>query len=179
MADVVFCPQCATRLVERHHAGAARPTCPACGFIHYLDPKVAVAVLTGRDGQVLLARRNHEPGMGLWTFPSGFVDRGEALEAAAARETREETGVEVSIDRLLAVRSGEGHPVVLVAFAGTIVAGEPAPGDEATEVGFFHRHALPPLAFPHDSDLIDAWLAGAATPPAILTAAPPTPHAHQ
>jgi ADP-ribose pyrophosphatase YjhB (NUDIX family) len=156
------------------HAGALRLLCPGCGFVHYNDPKVAVAVITGQDGRVLLARRAHDPGMGLWTFPSGFVDRGEALETAAKRETLEETGVQVSIDRLLAVRSGDGHPVVLVAFAGSIVGGIPAPGDEATEVGFFAPHELPELAFPHDRDLIDAWLAGPSAAPAILSAAPGT-----
>lgn len=169
MADVTYCPKCAARLVEKLHAGAMRLACPACDFIHFNDPKVAVAVITGVDGRVLLARRNHEPGMGLWTFPSGFVDRGEALETAAKREAHEEVGVEVSIDRLLAVRSGDGHPVILVAFAGTIIAGEPAPGEEATEVGFFARHELPELAFPHDCDLIDAWLAGPDAAPAVLT----------
>lgn len=173
VADITFCPRCATRLTERQHGGALRLACPACAFIHFDDPKVAVAVVTGRDGRVLLARRNHDPGMGLWTFPSGFVDRGEALEAAAQRETREEVGVEVSIDRLLAVRSGPGHPVILVAFAGSILRGEPSPGDEATDVGFFAPQHLPELAFPHDRDLIDAWLAGPGAPPAILTAAPP------
>ncbi len=179
MPDITYCPRCATRRTERLPAGALRPACPACDFIHYDDPKVAVAVVTGRDGRVLLARRNHDPGMGLWTFPSGFVDRGEALEAAAQRETREEVGVEVSIDRLLAVRSGDGHPVILVAFAGTILHGEPSPGDEATEVGFFAPHQLPELAFPHDRDLIDAWLAGPSAMPAILSATvvPPAPPA--
>lgn len=168
VADVTYCPKCAARLVEKLHAGALRLACPACDFIHYNDPKVAVAVITGRDGRVLLARRNHEPGMGLWTFPSGFVDRGEALETAAVREAREEVGVDVSIDRLLAVRSGDGHPVILVAFAGTIVGGEAAPGDEAYEVGYFAPHELPELAFPHDRDLIDAWLAGPNAAPAVL-----------
>lgn len=145
--------------------------------MHFEDPKVAVAVLTGRDGKVLLARRNHDPGMGLWTFPSGFVDRGEELQTAAVRETREEVGVEVRIDRLLAVRSASGNPVILIAFAATILSGEPAPGDEATEVGFFARDALPPMAFPHDADLIDHWLAGADAPPAVL-ATPSASHSH-
>ena len=155
-----YCPRCATPLEERDHDGKARLSCPACDFVHYQDPKVAVAVLAGMGGEVLLARRNHEPGMGLWTFPSGFVDAGEVVEAAAMRETLEETGVAVRLDRLMAVRSHQGNPVVLIVFAGTITGGELAPGPEATEVGLFPPDKLPELAFPHDEELIVAWAEG-------------------
>lgn len=159
-----YCPHCATPLEEREHNGTLRPTCPKCDFIYYRDPKVAVAVLAGVDGKVLLARRNHEPGMGLWTFPSGFVDVGEVVEEAAIRETQEETGVCVRLDQLMAVRSHPGNPVVLIVFAGTITGGEPAPGPEAMEVGLFPPDALPELAFPHDEGLIRAWAAGETWP---------------
>ena len=100
-----------------------RPTCSACGYVYYRDPKVAVGVLAGLDGRVLLARRNHEPGMGLWTFPSGYVDAGEVVEAAARREAMEETGAEVRLERLMAVRSQEGSPVVLIVYAAVITGG--------------------------------------------------------
>ena len=159
-----FCPNCGTLLQEREHDGTVRPTCPTCEFVQYRDPKVAVGVLAGVDGKVLLARRNHEPRMGLWTFPSGYVDRGEVVEAAAVRETREETGVAVRLDRLMAVRSQAGNPVVLIVFAGTIMGGDPAPGPEATEVGLFPVDGLPQLAFPHDEELIRAWAAGETVP---------------
>ena len=76
------------------------------------------------------------------------------------REAMEETGVAVRLDRLLAVRSHPGNPVVLIVFAGTITAGEPAPGPEATEVGLFPVDKLPELAFPHDEELIRAWAMG-------------------
>jgi len=143
--------------------------CPSCDFIEYKDPKVAVAVLAGVDGRILLARRNHEPGMGLWTFPSGYVDAGEVVEEAAVRETLEETGLRVRLDRLMAVRSHQGNPVVLVVFSGTISGGEPAPGPEATEVQFFPPDALPELAFPHDEELIRAWAAGHEVPLSLHT----------
>lgn len=155
-----YCPRCATPLEQREQGGALRPTCPACGFVHYRDPKVAVAVLTGVDGRVLLARRNHDPGMGLWTFPSGYVDAGEPVEDAARREALEETGAQVRLDRLLAVRSEAGNPVILIVFAGSIEGGVLAPGPEATEVGLFAPTELPPLAFPHDAALIQAWAGG-------------------
>ena len=118
-----YCTRCATPLEEQDHDGHSWPTCPQCGFVYYRDPKVAVAVITGKDGKVLLGRRNHDPKNGLWTFPSGYANAGEALEDAAYRETKEETGVEVQLERLLAVYSETGNPVVLVVFTGSIVGG--------------------------------------------------------
>jgi 8-oxo-dGTP diphosphatase len=99
--------------------------------------------------------------LGKWSFPSGFVDAGEDVVDAAVRETREEASVEVRIDRLIGVYSARGNPTVFIAYAGTITAGEPAPGDEAFEVGMFAPDALPPLAFPHDPAIMDAWRDGA------------------
>ena len=161
---MTFCLNCATELTERDHLGTSRLTCPACGFVLYHDPKVAVAVLAGVDGKVLLARRNHEPGTGLWTFPSGYVDAGEVVEEAALRETQEETGAQVRLDRLLAVQSEAGNRVVLVVYAASIVGGELKPGPEATEVGLFGLDELPELAFGHDRELIEAWVAGQDVP---------------
>src|SRR5437868_639628 len=62
----------------------------------YPRPAVTVDVVIvtrERRPRVLLIRRKHEPFAGLWAIPGGFVDMDEALEAAAARELREETGV--------------------------------------------------------------------------------------
>ena len=156
---MTFCLNCTTKLVEQDHQGTLRPTCPACGFVLYHDPKVAVAVLAGVDGKVLLARRNHEPGTGLWTFPSGYVDAGEVVEEAAIREALEETGAQVRLDRLLAVQSEAGNRVVLVVYTARIMGGELKPGPEATDVGLFGLDELPELAFGHDRELIDAWAA--------------------
>ena len=84
-----YCPQCATELVPGRGPGG-QPGCPACGFVRFDDPKVATGVVIEHEGRVLLVRRNHEPMMGRWTFPSGFVDAGEVVEAAARREAFEE-----------------------------------------------------------------------------------------
>jgi ADP-ribose pyrophosphatase YjhB (NUDIX family) len=155
-----YCPNCGTAL-EAERGPGGRAQCPRCHFVRYENPKVATGVVAERDGRILLVRRNHEPMLGKWSFPSGFVDAGEAVVEAAVRETFEEAGVEVRIDRLLGVYSARGNTTVFIAYAGTIVAGEPAAGDEAFEVGLFAPDALPPLAFPHDPAIMDAWRAGA------------------
>ena len=150
-----YCPRCAAAL-EAGRGPGGLPACPRCGFVRHDDPKLAAGVVAERGGKVLLVRRNHEPMYGRWTFPSGFVDAGETVEAAAAREAREETGAEVTIERLLGVWSAAGDPVVFVAYAGR-AEGEPSAGDEALEVGLFAPDALPDLAFPHDAAILAAW----------------------
>ncbi|MFN8585441.1 MAG: NUDIX domain-containing protein [Dehalococcoidia bacterium] len=154
-----FCPVCGTAL-EADAGPGGRPACPRCGFVRYDNPKVATGVVAECDGQILLVRRNHEPMLGRWSFPSGFVDAGEVVPEAAIREVFEETGVEVRIDRLLGVYSRHGDPVVFVAYAGSVTAGTPVAGPEAFEVGLFPPDALPDLAFPHDDAIVAAWRAG-------------------
>ena len=60
---------------------------------------MATAVVVERDEKVLMVRRGVEPGLGMWSLPGGYVDRGEMVERAAEREVVEETGLEVKGDR--------------------------------------------------------------------------------
>jgi len=154
-----FCLQGGTALVAQYQEDRERPTCPACGFIHYLDPKVAVAVVLGDDVNVLLGRRCIDPGAGKWSFPAGYVNRGEVLEEAATREVLEETGLAVRLTGLVGVYSERGSPVVLVVYAGDIESGEPVPdGHEVSELRRFAFERLPEdLAFPHDRRVLADW----------------------
>ncbi|MGD9889860.1 MAG: NUDIX domain-containing protein [Dehalococcoidia bacterium] len=153
-----YCLNCGARLVQRLAFGRERPVCPDCGHVHFDDPKVAVGVVAERDGSILLTRRNHEPKMGAWSFPSGFVDAFEDVYAAAVREAREETGLTVRIEHLLGVYQEPESRVIFLAFAAAAGDGEPVAGDEAYEVRFFPIDALPPPAFHHDPAIMRAWL---------------------
>ena len=132
--------------------------CPECGRVIYYDPKVAVASVIQRSGKVLMIRRAGDPGYGLWSMPGGYLDRGEVVEEAAAREVREETGLDVEVERLIGLFSEAGNPVIVAAFLAREVGGTLAAGDEALEVGFFDVHDLPPLAFPRDRLIITRCL---------------------
>jgi 8-oxo-dGTP diphosphatase len=156
---VRFCPMCATPLTSREVFGRVRPSCPACEFVYFLDPKVAVGVVAERRGEILLTKRNHEPKMGCWSFPSGFAEAGEDVRRAAVREAKEETGIDVEVGELLGVYQEEGSRVVYIAFAGSAGAGEPVADIESMDVRFFPIDSLPPLAFPHDADILTAWRA--------------------
>ena len=155
--DNTYCHRCGERLGEREVAGRLRPSCESCGETVFLDPKVAVAVVATDDGKILMVKRAIDPMMGRWSLPAGYVDRGEVVEEAAAREVREETGVEVRLDSLLGVYSSPGAPVILIVYAATITAGVASPGDEALDVGLFGVEELPEMPFPHDDEIMRDW----------------------
>ena len=155
--EYVYCHRCAGRMERARVAGAVRPRCESCGAVVFLDPKLAVVVVASLDSKILMVKRDIEPMMGRWSFPSGYVDRGEAVEDAARREVMEEANVETRLDALLGVYSSAGAPVVLVAYAATVVGGEAMAGDETREAAYFAPDELPPLPFPHDGEILAAW----------------------
>ena len=145
-----FCPYCGTPTEERLVFGAEHPTCPACGWVHFEDPKVAAAVLVEQDGRVLLVRRINEPHSGCWSLPAGFVDAHEDPARAAERECLEETGLRVRTTGLLHLITGREHARgadIFLVYAAEILGGDLSAGDDADQVGFFARDQLPPLAF--------------------------------
>src|SRR3954465_5873698 len=80
-----YCPRCSSTLAERllKSGDPTRLVCDGCGFVFYLDPKIAVGtIIRVEDDRLVLVRRAIEPGYGKWVFPGGYVDRGEALPAA-------------------------------------------------------------------------------------------------
>jgi 8-oxo-dGTP diphosphatase len=160
----VYCQICGRYLVERHIAAEhrTRMQCEACGFVHYLNPRVVTSVIVERGGNVLLQRRAAEPSIGKWTFPGGFLEIGETTEAGAVRETQEEVGLDVTIDRLLGVYSRPRVGIVLVVYTATSESGEAIIGDdESLEVRWFAPDAIPwsELAFETTEGALRDWIA--------------------
>lgn len=152
-----FCPGCGSLLERPETSGKPRPFCAKCRRVIYYDPKVAAVVVVARDNRILMVRRANPPGYGLWSVPGGYVDRGEVVEAAAAREVQEETGLVVKIGGLLGIFSQTGNPVIVAAFAGIEIGGALTVSPETLAVDFFPQDALPPLAFPRDAQMLDLW----------------------
>lgn len=108
-------------------------------------PVVGVGVVCLRGGEVLLVRRGRPPRAGEWSLPGGRLEWGERLADGALRELKEETGVEARLSGLLDVvdglfdeeAGGVGHHYVLVDYLAHWMAGNPRPGDDATEARFF------------------------------------------
>jgi ADP-ribose pyrophosphatase YjhB (NUDIX family) len=149
-ASYTFCPICAARLELKTQMGELHQSCPVCGWVHFEDPKVACAALLIEQDRVLLVQRTMEPFRGLWSLPAGFVNAFERPEDAVIRETLEETGLTVTVDRLFTVLTGREHPRgsdILMVYLVTRSGGTLVAGDDAGEVGWFPLDALPPLAF--------------------------------
>ncbi|HVO47439.1 MAG TPA: NUDIX hydrolase [Steroidobacteraceae bacterium] len=100
-----FCNQCGARVEFRIPPGDQLPryVCDSCGTIHYQNPRLVVGCVPEYEGQILLCRRAIEPRRGYWTVPAGFMENGETLQQAAARETYEEALARVDIGSLLSV----------------------------------------------------------------------------
>ena len=95
------------------------------------------AVIKDAAGRLLLIRRGHEPGAGLWSLPGGRIEPGETDEQAVAREILEETGLRVACGRLVGTAElpGLGGAVVDVRdYLATVTGGELAAGDDAADV---------------------------------------------
>jgi 8-oxo-dGTP diphosphatase len=176
--DWIACPRCRTELVRKVRSGIPRPACPACGWIYFANPGVGAATVV-RDpaGRVLLVERARgQFAAGKWCFPCGFVEWGEDVRDAAARETREEAGIDVAIGEPVQIASNFHDPAKLtvgVWFAATPrdPAATPVAGDDAAAVGWFDPAAPPPLAFPTDAALL-ARLAGQSGAAASVTSDP-------
>lgn len=157
--------------LEPRSLKATEPTrlvCTRCGFVFYLDPKVAVGTLIRDESkQVALVRRAIEPGYGKWTFPGGYVDRGEPVRIAAVREAREEVGLDIRLDALLNVYSYPGAPVIIV-YTATAIGGCLACDDEGLEAQLFSLDAIPwgELAFRSTRDALREYIASITGRPA-------------
>jgi ADP-ribose pyrophosphatase YjhB (NUDIX family) len=159
-----FCPCCAGRLGHRvlKEGDPERLVCEACGFVLYLGPKLVAGAIVELDGGIVLIQRAIEPGYGLWTFPGGFVERGEVAEVAAARETLEETGLEVEPAGIVGLYTYEDQVPAIAVFSAVVTGGEPVPLDETLAVKSFPRDRLPwaAMAFPSTGHALKDYLRG-------------------
>jgi 8-oxo-dGTP diphosphatase len=134
--------------------------CPRCGAVveTYRNPFPTTDVVLLRDGHVLLIRRAAPPAG--WALPGGFVDYGESVETAAARELKEETGLTLRSFELLGVYSRPGRDprfhTLTVVYVGT-ADGELKAGDDAADARWFPLGDLPSeIAFDHRDIIGDA-----------------------
>jgi ADP-ribose pyrophosphatase YjhB (NUDIX family) len=128
----------------------SRFVCTSCGMVHYKNPLLVLGCVPQWQDRILLCRRAIQPRLGFWTVPAGFMENGETLQAAAARECHEEALAQVEVGSLLAVVSVTHANQVHVMFRARLLAPEFAPGPESLEVGLYGEADIPwaDLAFP-------------------------------
>jgi ADP-ribose pyrophosphatase YjhB (NUDIX family) len=156
-----FCYVCGRELIERfvEEEDRDRLVCAACGHIHYLNPKIVAGTIPATGTGVWLLRRAIEPRLGAWTFPAGFMEMGETVEEAAARETLEELNMRVTVGRLLNVYSRPAAGTVHIVYLAEPLS-EPSAGKEALEFAHFSRDSIPwdDLAFWSTRAALEDWI---------------------
>ncbi len=140
-----YCSNCGAELSYKIPAGdnRRRYVCGACKIIHYQNPKIVAGCIPEWEDKILLCRRAIEPRYGLWTVPAGFMENGETVVQAAARETREETHAEVEITSLYSVFSLPHISQVYMFFRGRLRTLNFGRSAESLEVRLFGEEDIP------------------------------------
>jgi ADP-ribose pyrophosphatase YjhB (NUDIX family) len=158
-----YCPRCSAPLAEGEKFARRRKFCRYCGFIHFVEPKVAVAALASDGERVLLVKRAASPRVGYWALPAGYMDADELPEEALRREVAEETGVLVRVKRLQGVAPLAGWAErrgILLLYEAEPVGGELAPADDVSDARWFGRDEIPwdELAFESTAEFVRGWV---------------------
>jgi ADP-ribose pyrophosphatase YjhB (NUDIX family) len=157
-----FCPICGSSLEVRYIESEEheRLVCVGCGHIIYVNPKLVAGLIPMEGDRIWLLRRAIEPAYGAWTFPAGFMEMGESVPEAAARETREELGAEVEVGPLVGLYSRSTSPTVVAVHTGRVLTA-PTGGIETLEFAQFAVNDIPwgDLAFWNTVEALRDWVA--------------------
>jgi len=158
-----FCSQCGASVSLRIPSGDNRPrfVCDQCQTVHYQNPRIVAGCLPVWEGRILLCRRAIEPRKGYWTLPAGFMENGETLEQAAARETLEEANARVHGLQLYTVFDLPHISQVYIFFRAELADLDFSAGEESLEVQLFEESDIPwgELAFPTVGRTLEYFLA--------------------
>jgi ADP-ribose pyrophosphatase YjhB (NUDIX family) len=140
-----YCSNCGATLTFALPPGdhRERHVCPACGAIHYQNPKMVVGCIPEWEDRILLCRRGIEPRHGLWTLPAGFMENGETTAEGALRETLEEAGARVEIGELFNLIDLPDIGQVYLMFRARLLDLEFSAGEESLEVALFSESEIP------------------------------------
>ena len=151
-----FCSECATPVILQIPADDTRErhVCPACGTIHYQNPKLVVGSIPvwEQDGEtrILLCKRAIEPRYGYWTLPAGFMENNETTSQAAQRETVEEAGANILLHELFSMLNVPQVNQVHLFYRATLLDLDYLAGTESLDVQLFSEQEIPwdEIAFP-------------------------------
>jgi ADP-ribose pyrophosphatase YjhB (NUDIX family) len=159
-----YCPFCQAELIRQNSGGILRPTCPACGFIHFRNPSPSVCVVILDQDRILLGKRAGPPGKGKWAIPSGYIEFEDDYISTAIQEAKEETGLDVEIQAVFNVLSSFYSPryhFLAIYTLARVAGGELQAGDDMAEVDWFPlQGSMPELAFVEDVDAIKTLAEG-------------------
>lgn len=159
----LYCSNCGNEtimLMVPKHDTHQRKVCVECNTVHYENPRVVVGAVTTFEDKFLLCKRAIEPQLGLWTYPSGFLENGESLEQGAIREAYEEACAHIKLTHLIGTYSLLRAQQVHIIYAATIAKPEFDVSIESSEVRLFDEKDIPwdALAFPVIRWALNAYL---------------------
>jgi ADP-ribose pyrophosphatase YjhB (NUDIX family) len=145
MAHMKFCATCGQPVALQIPAGdhLERHVCTGCGAVHYQNPRIIAGCVPQWGSKILLCKRAIEPRLGYWTIPAGFMENGEALQDAAARESMEEALAHVQIGSLLAIINVLRAHQVHIIFRAQLLDTDFGVGPESLEVGLYEAGEIP------------------------------------
>ena len=140
-----FCSQCGKPVSQRVPEGDNRPrhVCDHCDTIHYQNPNIVTGTLPVWEDKVLLCKRAIEPRYGLWTLPAGFMENGETMEEAAARESIEEANANIELQDIYTIISLPHVNQVYIMYRARLLDLAFFPGTESLEVKLFSEQEIP------------------------------------
>lgn len=145
MVKYKYCPYCRGKLSYR----GDNYQCLVCKRKVFTCSYPGVSVLPAKDGAVLIAKRAKDPKKGTWDSIGGFLKEGESPPAAALRETKEETGLNIKLTNFLGIYTdkyeyeGENYETLNLYYLAEITGGEILPEDDVSELVWFPIDKLP------------------------------------
>lgn len=155
-----YCPVCGHELkstiVRKNEPPRLVCKDESCRYVFYLDPKLVACAIVEKENKIILLKRAFSPEKGKWVMPGGYVDRGEMVEDAAIRETREECRVDIELKEILGIYSYDGYLEVVIVYLAEYKSGDLAAGDENTDVRLLGPEEIPwdNLAFQSTRDAL-------------------------
>jgi len=141
-----YCYRCGNELEVQFMDHREREVCPNCGWVYYVQLKVGAAVIIEQDNKLLLLKRAHEPWLGSWMIPAGYVEADEDPKDAAKREVFEEAGLDVELGDLVKTYYFDDDPRgngVAFVYGAKNVSGEISLNGEATDARYFAHDEIP------------------------------------
>ena len=151
-----YCPYCKGKL---SYSGD-NYQCLSCKRKVFTRSYPGVSVLLIKGGKVLIAKRAREPKKGRWDSIGGFLNEGEAPPAAAARETKEETGLDIKLGNLLGIYTdsyeyeGIVYETLNLYYLAEIKGGEMKAEDDVSELAWFPINKVPKMSFKSANEAI-------------------------
>lgn len=156
-----YCSDCGNPVIKKVPSGDNRNrfVCLGCGIIHYSNPNIITGCLVTHKDKVLLCQRALSPGIGLWTFPAGFMENNETAAEGAIRETLEESQATVVVDDLYALYDVPHMSQLYIFYRASLLDYNFGPGPETLAADLFSESEIPwrELAFPIIKDTLELY----------------------